>query len=146
MHVFETQVVWQQDKACEVKSSDRPALTVATPPEFGGPEGVWTPEHLLVAAVDSCLLSTFLYFADRFKLPLRSYASAAQGRVEKTLEGLRFTGIDVSIRFAVADAKAVQKAMSLRLQEKLEKYCPVSASLGCPVRLDLDVSQADDVA
>ena len=42
MHIFETEVVWQRGKECRVKAprnSRNPALTVATPPEFGGPEG-----------------------------------------------------------------------------------------------------------
>ena len=144
MHVFETEVVWQHGKECHVKARENPALTVATPPEFGGPQGVWSPEELLVASVGSCLLTTFLYFADRFELPLSSYSSASKGTVDKTLEGLRFIGIDVSIRVTFPDDEAVEKAASLRMKEKLERYCPVSASLGCPVRLTLDVSQESD--
>jgi organic hydroperoxide reductase OsmC/OhrA len=114
-------------------------LTVATPPEFGGPEGVWSPEELLVASVESCLLSTFLYFADRFQVAFESYSSTSTGRVKKTTQGLRFTGIDVLITVIVPDDEAARRASALRLEEKLEKYCPVSASLNCPVRLVLEV-------
>jgi organic hydroperoxide reductase OsmC/OhrA len=142
VHVFETEVVWQRDRECRVKARENPALTVATPPEFGGPEGMWSPEELLVASVESCILSTFLYFAERFELPLISYASASKGTVEKTPDGLRFTGIDVSIAVQVPDLEAVGKAAALRLKEKLHKYCPVSTSLGCPVRLALEVTEA----
>ena len=143
MHVFETRTVWQQEKVFQVKVHDQPGLKVVTPPEFGGVEAEWTPEHLLVASVESCLLSTFLYFAERFKLSPCSYASTAEGTVEKTKEGLRFTAIDVSIRLTVADAKAAEKVSSLHIRDKLEKYCLVSASLGFPVRIDIDTDQAD---
>ncbi|MBN1418040.1 MAG: OsmC family protein [Planctomycetes bacterium] len=142
MHVFETEVVWQRDerKACRVRAGEKPALTVATPPEFGGPEGVWSPEELFVGSVGSCLLSTFLYFAERFQLPFGSYTSTSRGTVEQRPEGLRFTGLDVSIVLQVPDGKALEKAVALRLKEKLEKYCPVSASLACPVRLTFEVT------
>ena len=36
-----------------------PTLEFAAPPEFGGPGGIWSPEHLFVASVSSCLMTTF---------------------------------------------------------------------------------------
>jgi organic hydroperoxide reductase OsmC/OhrA len=139
MHTFQVETVWRHDRECRVSARDNPDLTVATPPEFGGPEGIWSPEELLVASVGSCLLSTFLYFAHRFELPFESYSSRSTGTIEKTSQGLRFTGIDVSIAVTVSDDEAVERASSLRLKERLEKYCPVSASLNCPVRLALEM-------
>lgn len=38
MNVFETEVVWQRGKECRVRARENPALTVAPPPDFGGPE------------------------------------------------------------------------------------------------------------
>ncbi len=44
-------------------------IEVATPPEFPkGIAGIWSPEHLLVAAVSSCLMTTFLAVAENSKL------------------------------------------------------------------------------
>jgi len=136
--------VWRQDQSCRVSARRNPELTVATPPEFGGPDGTWSPEELLVASVGSCLLSTFLYFAHRFRLAFGAYTSTSTGTIEKTSEGLRFTGIDVSIAVTVSGDEAVERASSLRLKEKLEKYCPVSSSLNCPVRLVLEMIPGAD--
>ena len=61
MHTFQTETVWRRERECRVSARENPHLTVATPPEFGGPESVWSPEELFVASVGSCLLSTFLY-------------------------------------------------------------------------------------
>jgi organic hydroperoxide reductase OsmC/OhrA len=141
MHTFQVETVWRRERECRVSARRNPDLTVATPPEFGGPERTWSPEELLVASVGSCLLSTFLYFAHRFELPFESYSSTSTGTMEKTSQGLRFTGIDVSIAVTVSDDEAVERASSLRLKERLEKYCPVLASLNCPVRLVLQVTQ-----
>jgi organic hydroperoxide reductase OsmC/OhrA len=143
MNTFQTKLVWLGEQQCRVGARSNSDLTVATPPEFGGPESVWSPEELLVAAVESCLLSTFLYFANRFELDLVSYSSTCTGTMAKTSEGLRFTGIDVRIAVTVSDATAAKKAAALRLNEKLEKYCPVSAAIACPLQLVLEISVAE---
>jgi organic hydroperoxide reductase OsmC/OhrA len=108
---------------------------VAVPPDFGGPAGVWSPEELFVASVASCLMSTFLYFVERLGIRLRSYSSSAVGFMDKTPDGLRFKVIDVSIAVEVEDESDSRKATELK--ERLEKYCPISASLGFPVRLEV---------
>jgi organic hydroperoxide reductase OsmC/OhrA len=140
---FETTVVWERGKEGTVQARNHPALPVAAPPEFGGPEGMWCPEELLVASVAGCLMSTFLYFAERFDVPIKTYSSTSQGTISKTADGLRFTGVEVAIRATVGDEAAREKAAALRLQEKLEKYCPVSAALNCPVRLELTITAAE---
>jgi len=142
VETFETTVIWRHGREFRLDARESLHLIAATPPQFGGPEGVWCPEELLVGSVGGCLLSTFLYFADRFQVPINSYSSSATGTVDKTPAGLRFTGIDVSIAVTVPDEGTVKKASSLRLKEKLEKYCPVSASLTCPVRLVLGIAPA----
>jgi organic hydroperoxide reductase OsmC/OhrA len=141
VHDYQVETAWRHEYECRVSARDNPDLTVATPPEFGGPEGMWSPEELLVASVGSCLLSTFLFFAHRFKIAFESYLSTSTGKMEKTAEGLRFTSFDVSIIITVLDDEATEKISSLLLGEKLEKYCPVSASLNCPVRLVLETNR-----
>jgi organic hydroperoxide reductase OsmC/OhrA len=144
MHNFQVKTVWRNDQCCRVSARHNPELAVAAPPEFGGPDDTWSPEELLVASVGSCLLSTFLYFAHRFRIAFGAYSSTSTGTMEKTSEGLRFTGIDVSIAVTVSDDEAVERASSLRLKEKLEKYCPVSSSLNCPVRLVIEMIPGAD--
>ncbi len=140
MHKFEVEAVWRHDRECRLRVRGKPELTVATPPEFGGPEGIWSPEELLVGSVGSCLLSTFLYFAYRFQLSFECCSSRSTGTLEKTAKGLRFSGVDVHIMVTVTDDEALEKAAALRMKEKLEKYCLVSASLGCPVQLALELT------
>ena len=144
MATFETTLVWEQGKEGALRARNHPALAIAAPPEFGGPEGVWCPEELMVASVAGCLMSTFLYFVERFKVPIEAYSSTSQGTLSKTADGLRFTGLDVAIRVTVADEAALERAVALRLKKKLEKYCPVSAALNCPVRLELTVAAATE--
>ena len=51
-------VTWKENKKGVLTSEGKPDLEVATPSEFGGPEGSWTPEDLLVASVNSCIMTT----------------------------------------------------------------------------------------
>jgi len=141
MATFETQLTWKEGKQADSNARDNPPLRVATPPEFGGPARTWCPEELFVASIESCLMSTFLYFAERSHLPLTAYSSASKGILEKTVEGLRFTGVEVRIEVAWEDDESLERAAHLRLKEKMEKYCPVSTSLNCPVSIQMNMSK-----
>jgi organic hydroperoxide reductase OsmC/OhrA len=140
---FTVNLAWDKDKEGTLTARKNPHLPVATPPDFGGPQGVWAPEELLVASVGSCLMSTFLYFAERFDVPVAAYSSVSAGSLAKTPAGLRFANIDVAIDATVPNEEAAKRAGALRLKEKLEQYCPVSTSLNCPVRVTLDLRSAD---
>ena len=137
---FTVNLAWDKDKEGTLTARTNPHLPVATPPDFGGPEGVWSAEELFVASVASCLMSTFLYVADRFDVPLEAYSAVSTGRMALAPAGLRFTSIDVTIRVTVPDEEARERAAALRLREKIEKYCPVSTALNCPVRVTLDLA------
>ncbi|RYD87166.1 MAG: hypothetical protein EOP50_21205 [Sphingobacteriales bacterium] len=66
VHYYDVAVAWEAGRHGTLSSPvlhDR--ITVATPPEFAkGEAGTWSPEHLLVAAVNSCLMTTFLAIAE----------------------------------------------------------------------------------
>jgi organic hydroperoxide reductase OsmC/OhrA len=138
MYTYEANTAWQRGKEGRIHVAGRPEIDVATPPEFGGPSGVWSPEQLFVASVDSCLMSTFLFFAEKSAIRICSYDSTTVGRMDKTPDGLRFTAMDVNITVGVDADSDLEKAA--RLQSKLEKYCPISTSLRCPVTLHLKVT------
>ena len=97
MATFETQLTWKEGKQANSNARDNPPLRVATPPEFGGPVRTWCPEELFVASIESCLMSTFLYFAERSSLSLTAYSSTSKGILNKTAQGLRFSSVEVRI-------------------------------------------------
>lgn len=139
---FETSLTWEGGKAGSIQAEDTPVVPVATPVDFGGPAGRWSGEALLVAGLETCMMSTFLYFAEKLKVHLQDFSSTAKAVMEMTQEGLRFTGIDVHIDAVVADGQSREKLASARIKEKLERYCPVSAVIKCPIGLAIDISTA----
>lgn len=132
-YLYHVDLEWTARRSGELRAEERPLLEVSAPPEFEGDPGRWTPEHLLVAATSSCLMTTFLAFAQHARLDVRGYKSRAIARLEKIPgEGYRFTEIILmpEIRIAPAD---VEKA--LKVLGKAERGCFVSNSLRASVQV-----------
>ena len=133
MWEYKTSVTWDGAERGTASTEGRPSLAFTPPLEFGGTEDAWNPELMLVSAVESCMLLTSLSVAAKQKLEIASYSSTAVGRMEKTAEGLRFTGIDVHVTLKPvheADAEKAKKCVAIA-----ERYCPVSNAVKCPVRV-----------
>jgi hypothetical protein len=64
-HTYHTAVRWTGEKRGVSTANGKPPIDVATPPEFQGHEGIWSPEDLFVSSVNACVMMTFLAFAER---------------------------------------------------------------------------------
>lgn len=136
-------IVWTGEKKGEVSGLKLPSLQVATPPDFGGHEGFWSPEQCFVAAVNACVMSTFLAIAQLSKLSFESYEAEASGKLDKP-EGqvMQFTEITIRAKLVVTHSKDLERAG--RLLEKAEKQCLVSNSIRAVVHLEPQVTAAGD--
>ncbi|HVS96646.1 MAG TPA: OsmC family protein [Puia sp.] len=104
------------------------SITVATPPEFPkGVPGIWSPEHLLVAAVDGCFMTTFLAVAENSRLEFIRFDSKATGKLEKVEGKYLITEIELSPALEISDEAHREKA--LRVLEKSETACLISNSI-----------------
>lgn len=133
---FKTSLEWPGDGPGTLKSEGKPDIEFAAPPEFKGPGGLWSPEDLQVAAVESCILLTFLYYVGRADVELREYSSTAEGTVEMGGEGMSFTGFTVRPRIVVASDDQVEAAEEA--VRKAEAACLVSRSLADDVEVSLE--------
>lgn len=128
-HYYEVNLHWESDRKGLITS---PALhsdiTVATPPEFPkGMPGIWSPEHLLVAAVNSCLMTTFLAIAENSKFEFISFTCNASGKLEKVDGRYMISEITLSPELTVKNNDDKEKAM--KILEKSEKACLISNSI-----------------
>jgi peroxiredoxin-like protein len=131
-HKFETSIRWTGAREGQLEAEGLPALDVASPPEFSGTEGRWTPEHFFVASAEVCVMLTFIAIADFSKLAVKSYRSSAGGVLEKVEgKGFRFTSIEIVAHIEVEKDADVERAK--RLLEKAEASCLVSNSMETPV-------------
>jgi organic hydroperoxide reductase OsmC/OhrA len=130
---YQVDVGWKAEKTGTATSAGLPDLEVATPPDFNGHEGIWAPEHLFVASVASCIMTTFLAIAETSRLSFKSYASSATGTLERVGKGYRFTKVEVTVNLVVEDESIVSRAE--KLLEKAEQNCFISASVEAEVEL-----------
>jgi peroxiredoxin-like protein len=109
-------------------------INFAAPPEFGGEPGLWTPEHLLLAAVSTCYVATLRAVAEASKAQFHSLELTVEGTIEKQEGGFRFTRI--VLRPVVTILKEEDRERFGRLLEKAERVCLVTRSLDCNTVLD----------
>ena len=128
-HFYDVSVTWDRDRMGTMTSTVLgPALEVATPPEFPkGMAGIWSPEHLLVAAVNSCLMTTFLAIAENSKLNFKSFTSEASGKLEK-VEG-KYMITEITLEPAVVVENAADKERAEKVLQKSEAACLISNSI-----------------
>ena len=121
-----------------LRAKDLEDIQSTPPPEFGGPEGNWSPETLFVAAVADCFVLSFRAIAGASRLEWLEIDCGAEGVLEKTDTGTRFTRINLKVQLKVPAGSDTARAE--RLLEKAEKACLVSNSLTSGIHLDLHVS------
>jgi peroxiredoxin-like protein len=114
-----------------------PELRSAPPEEFGGPGDAWSPEHLLLAAVQTCFLFTLRSVAQASKIEFHSLELAAEGTVDRQDGVTRFT--QITLRPRITLAPGTDRGRTLRVLEKSEKACLVSASLATPISLEPEI-------
>ena len=118
---------WQEAKKGILSSQGKPDVTIATPPEFLGHAGFWTPENLFVAAVNSCIMTTFLYYAGKNGFDFLSYESKAEGVLERVDGQFIFSEIKITPQILVKQDSDIQKAKDF--VELSEKNCLISNSI-----------------
>ena len=141
MWQYETTVVWRSEKEGRLHAGGNPEITVATPPDLGGPRNEWSPEQLPMGAIGSCLMMSALYYLQKSGIERRSYMSNVAGTLDKTPSGLGFTSMAVEISVTLVDPVDIenaQEALSLA-----ESGWPVSRTLGCPVQVQADVRRSE---
>lgn len=136
-HDYKVQLAATGVRSGIVESSDDglSALYVASPPEFGGPAGVWSPEHLYTVSVAACLMTTFRSIAEIARLEILEYSDEATGHLQRGDD--RLYAIDtIMLRptVVVADDDDVEKAQ--RLLRKAEEVCLISRSIETEVLVE----------
>ncbi len=113
-------------------------LEVATPPEFKGHAGIWSPEHLYVASVNACFMSTFLAIAELSKLEFVSFTCQAEGKLEKE-EGRGYRMTEITLKPTLTVGYDHDRERATRILEKAEKNCLISNSINTAVRLEPEI-------
>lgn len=112
-------------------------IETQSPPQFGGPEGVWSPETMLSAAVANCFILTFRAIARASKFEWTSLECNAEGILDRPERTTYFTAFNVhAVLHLPSDAKM---ELAERLLEKAEHVCLITASLKSEIALTTEI-------
>jgi peroxiredoxin-like protein len=141
---YRTTAHWAEHKRGIVEAEGVPrTINFAAPPEFGGEPGLWTPEHLLVAAVSTCYVATLRALAEASKIGFHALELTVEGTIEKQDGGFRFTR--VLLRPIVTIAQEQRRERMGRLLEKAKRACLITRSLACTSLLEAKILVQDAV-
>jgi peroxiredoxin-like protein len=142
-HTYDVKLEWSEGKIGTLRSDElEDSFEVATPPEFpGGVEGIWSPEHLFIASVSSCFMTTFTAIAEYSKLDFSKLSVPASGTMSN--ESGKFLITEVILRPILVITDETQKDKALRILEKAEQACLISRSINSKVILEPEVLIAE---
>jgi organic hydroperoxide reductase OsmC/OhrA len=131
---YQVGVRWSREKRGVLVAGGKPDLEVASPPEFRGHPGIWSPEDLLVAAVNACTMTTFLSAMQRREIGLVSYESDAIGTLELADGEFRFTRVVLRPRIVVR--RPEDCAAALAAVREAETGCLIAHSIVAKVEVE----------
>lgn len=137
-HVYTTQAVADPDSVVRICSAGLEDIVTTPPPEFGGPEGNWSPETLLVASVADCFILTFRAIARASKLEWSDLRVEADGTLDRVDNVTQFTRFDLRVKLTLAPGADAAKAE--KILHKSEAMCLITNSLKSEVTLQAEVS------
>ena len=135
---YPVEIKWTEGCSGEAMSDGLPTVQVAAPPEFQGRGNTWTPEHLYVAAVNACFMTTLLAIARNSKLEIVSFSANAIGKLEK-VEGSGFQITEVVLKPILVIRFAEDLERAKRVIDKAEKSCLIANSIKTVVKVEPEI-------
>lgn len=126
---------WASGQTGIAKSSSAPnAIHFTAPPEFGGLEGRWTPEDLLLGSVASCYTTTFHALAEHSDFSYTDLEVTVEGEIRKVDSGYAFSQMVLIPILTISCEEEQEK--SLRLLRKAVDLCLVSRAISLQPRFE----------
>lgn len=133
-HRYEVRLSGGPSGYATLSTSGVPDLRSAPPLDYDGPGDAWSPEHLLLAAVETCFLFTLRAVAKASKITFAALDLTSEGTVDRQDGVTRFTQIVLRPRLTIPPGTDGERA--LWVLDKSERTCLVSASLSTTVRVE----------
>ena len=142
-HAYRVAAWWSSGRAGLAKTdSALTAIHFTAPTEFGGLEGRWTPEELLLAAVAGCYTTTVHAIADSAQFDFTDLQVEARGTVRKAESGYSFA--EIVVRPSLKISSEEERGQALGLLNRAEQLCLVSRALGTTLKFEpqLEITKA----
>ena len=122
----------------ELNNHNGICIEVATPPEFPkGIEGIWSPEHLFVASISGCLMTTFLAIAENSTLEFSSFSCLGKGTLER-IDGKLIMG-NILLEPKVVIHSEHYRDKAIRILKKAEDACLIARSVKSKITMEIKI-------
>lgn len=134
MNQFRVVAWWASGRTGIAKSDSAPnAIHFTSAPAFGGVEGRWTPEDLLLSALASCYTITFRTLAEYSKLEYTDLQVEVGGVIGKAAErGYNFVELSICVDLTIPEEAERERAT--KLMHKAKDVCLISRALAIKQR------------
>lgn len=149
-HHYATTLVWTGNKGegtAHYRAYDRdhtlfvdhkPEILASSDPSFRGNPARYNPEELLVFALSSCHMLSYLHLCAVNKVVVVDYRDRAEGTMEETSDGGgHFTVVILRPVVTVAEEGMVEKARELH--HAASRLCFIANSCNFPIRHEPEV-------
>ena len=137
IHKYKTNLSWTTQKKGRLRCDNKPDISVACPPEWGGHPNIWSPEDLFVGAIEVCVMTTFLWLSGKKHVNLLSYTSKTCAAAYMKENNFQFSSIDIILKIGVATDKDKDKAK--KIIPELTHWCIVSKSIKPKVKINAEI-------
>ncbi|WP_299099427.1 OsmC family protein [uncultured Winogradskyella sp.] len=108
------------------------ALQVSAAKPFRGDDALYNPEDLLLSALVSCHMMSYLYVCAQHNIEVLSYTDSAEGDLEVVANGSgSFKCVRLKPVVTIKDSD--QKDLALRLHAKANALCFIANSCNFPI-------------
>jgi organic hydroperoxide reductase OsmC/OhrA len=125
-------------RAFSIEIAGKPALDGSADPAFRGDASRHNPEDLLLAALSSCHMLSYLALCARSRIPVLAYRDSASATMSETApHRVGFTEVVLRPRVVIAPGADAAKARALH--EKAHEICFIANSVNFPVRHEAEI-------
>ncbi|HWT99048.1 MAG TPA: OsmC family protein [Terriglobales bacterium] len=151
-HHYQAQAIWTgaaeggtinyraYSRSHTFQAGDKPALDLSADPAFRGDSAKYNPEELLLAALSSCHMLSYLSVAARKGVVVTAYEDRATGTMRQEGTGGHFT--EVTLHPIVTVIAGSDLAFAEHLHEEAARDCFIAASMNFPVRHEVEIRVA----
>lgn len=120
------------DRSYTLAANGKPELEGSSDPTFRGDATHWNPEEMLLSALSSCHMLSYLHQCADAGVTVLEYSDDATGTMELDHDGAgHFTGVTLRPRVLVADASDIVLGESLH--HVAHQKCFIANSVNFPV-------------
>ena len=142
-YTYRVSAWWTSGRTGLAKCESAPnAIHFSEAAEFGGLEGRWTPEQLLLCALAGCFTTTFQNVARGSQFEYTDLEVEVEGTVRKGKQGCAFSEIAMRPTLTVHAPEELEEGLNLLRRTK--SACMISRAITVPQTLEpkVEVSKA----